>query len=137
MSKTDKTNPWWVGRPWEPLHRYNCRDYRGLYVQRVAEYVDCDLPDEPPKRYDRKARWRGRPTGCFWEPEWPNYYSKTGNKHWARERHVQEFANRQERGIRAAWRDTVRLLKATPVDLVDDIPLPDPRHRHFALWDRW
>lgn len=56
---------------------------------------------------------------------------------------VQYRANRQERALRAADRaaaDRARhLLRAAgnAVDAAWDVEFPDPRHRHFAVWDSW
>lgn len=50
---------------------------------------------------------------------------------------VKEQGNQIERGIRAAWRGARQQLLQVDRDDLDDVELPDPRHRHFALWDRW
>ena len=153
MSKTDKTQPWWYGRPWEAWHHIRCVNYlpHGRHLgarNSITRDRPCDLPAEPPRRKLTDQRWPKRGQGCYWWPDAPNYYSRAGARFWPRPPSVQGQANQMERGIRAAWRMARReLLQVVPCrecgpgrncycDL-DDIELPDPRHRHFALWDRW
>jgi hypothetical protein len=134
MSRTDKTNPWWVGAWWEPSHHHSCPDYRGWWP--TTDHNPCDLPDQPPNGppQRRRAGTRSR-ARCTWWPDSPSPYSDAGKTLFGRGRHVRTAANLQERGIRAAWRTTARTLAGTRLDLVDDVALPDPRHRHYALWD--
>lgn len=151
MSKTDKTNPIWVGREWEPLHRLACREYvpRPRW-RRVSRYEPCNLPDEPPARYERWS-WRKGRDACIWEPILPSAYHGEGAREWKRPRAVRENANKIERRIRTEWRDHRRKLLSSRIcaenipgccclhDLLneDDLVPPDPRHRNYALWDMW
>jgi hypothetical protein len=53
------------------------------------------------------------------------------------------ISNRQERGLRAADRvmdRRVRQMLRGAQDAVEaawDVDFPDPRHRHFGVWDSW
>lgn len=53
------------------------------------------------------------------------------------------ISNRQERGLRAADRVRDRKVRAVlrgaqdAVEAAWDIEFPDPRHRHFGVWDSW
>lgn len=53
------------------------------------------------------------------------------------------ISNRQERGLRTADRAMdcrARAMLRSAGDLVEDawdIDFPDPRHRHFGVWDSW
>lgn len=141
MSRTTKTNPWWVGSWWEPSHRYGCPHRLHTSWQKpVTKWIGCDLPDEPPRRkLTPPHRWRALrgPGHCIWDPCGPWYYGREGRKHYGRTSRVGYGANRFERGVRAAWRDCAQGLRYTPLDDIDDVTLPDPRHRHFAIWDEW
>lgn len=154
MSRTDKTNPWWYDSEWEPLHNIRCPHYtprRFGSMIRDAQFV-CDLPEDPPKRRlteSRMVRFPPRNSRCYWWPDTVRYYSRQGIKYYGRPRHVKEQGNLIERGIRAAWivyrqkviasRVCVEGIAGCPClfDAVDEIDLPDPRHRRFALWDIW
>lgn len=150
MSKTDKTDPWWYGRDWEAVHHLRCVDYvpqpRLLGGRRwITRDRPCDLPPEPPQRKETPKRYPSR-QGCHWWPDIPSYYSRTGARFWPRPPSVQGQANQVERGIRAQWRTARQELLATQhchewqrgcYCCLDEVELPDPRHRHFALWDRW
>lgn len=52
-------------------------------------------------------------------------------------------SNRQERGLRAADRAMDRLARQVlrgsqdAVEEAWDLDFPDPRHRHFGVWDSW
>lgn len=136
MSHTDKTQPWWWNREWEPVHAVRCpnRPLHLSYHPTPDPNYRCDLPPAPSNHHPDTRR---RKSHCHWWPDTPNYYSDAGSRIWGRERHVKHTANLYERGIRAAWRNTAHRLLATGREDLDDIELPDPRHRHFALWDRW
>lgn len=135
MSKTDKTHPVWVGRQWKPEHGAYC-------VNRpdTRHGTDpCDLPAEPPNRHINRWNSYSQPYTCCWWPDLPNYYAgwPYRAKAYSRPRSIGCVANRTERGIRCAWRNTRQALLAAGRNDVDDIELPDPRHRHYALWDAW
>lgn len=132
MSKTDKTDPDWVRCQWEPWHHPRCVERS----DRKITYLDCDLPPEPERGHPIYISWRvtQKLRRCKWAPITPNYYSPEGYKFYGRHRHVHRDANLLERGTRAAWRDCAKKLLATPIDEIDDVMLPDPRHRHLALW---
>lgn len=156
MSRTYKTNPEWVGRDWVPVHHRTCEHYikvcSGIYTKSPKR--PCNLPVDPPRRWNRVRFWLGE--DCGWEPDLPRFYPYTNrpepeHKKWARPKSVAEQANRIERGIRAAWR-TYRQGSISSIiyciegcvdcpcrfdEAVHDTEPPDPRHRRFALWDRW
>lgn len=71
----------------------------------------------------------------MWWPVSPSYYTVRGRKLFGRGRHVRFAANLQERGARAAWRAAAVTLRAVRGDDVDDVVVPDPRHRRCALWE--
>lgn len=56
---------------------------------------------------------------------------------------VSEPARRLQRALRAAERATERQIRAVlraapdPVEQAWDVDFPDPRHRHFGVWDAW
>ncbi len=142
MSKTDKTDPAWIQAIWEDgwVAEHECNVAYGR--------EDCDLPPAPPKHYDRTpSRFRrGREHHCRWEPQMVGRYSYTLRYYRNASRGVAYVANQMERGIRARWRVAQQELLREPHCCeyqrgcycnLDDIELPDPRHRHFALWDRW
>lgn len=155
MSKTDKTNPIWVGREWEADHGYACELYvRGSnHIHPHSPRRPCNLPAEPPRRWVGFG-WHRRVISevpCTWEPILPSAYHGSGTGEWARPRAVHENANKIERRIRTEWRDHRQKLLASRIcveripgcdclnDLLneDDLVPPDPRHRNFALWDMW
>lgn len=141
MSRTDKTQPWWYGRPWEAIHHIRCVEYipgPGLSSARyITRDLPCTLPPEPPKRKLTDERWPKRGQYCHWWPDAPSYYSRSGARFWPRPPSVKGQGNMIEKGIRAAWRRARQELLSVQFDDLDDVVLPDPRHRHFALWDRW
>jgi hypothetical protein len=132
MSKTDKTDPDWVRCQWEAYHHPRCVKNPG----RRITYLDCDLPPEPRRGRPIPLTWRivAELSRCQWDPITPDYYSTSGRKFYGRGRHMGIAANLQERAIRAAWRAVAVELLAVRRDDVDDVVLPDPRHRHDALW---
>lgn len=135
MSRTHKTNPDWVGREWEPLHSLWCRDYiPRRQGQRVDHYKPCDLPDEPPHGPPVRVTWRGTrntATRCRWWPDLPNAYNRPGRKNYTWPT-VTAHRRLHERGIRAKWRLCRQEMLATPISDIDEIELPDPRHRRQA-----
>lgn len=142
MSKTDKTRPWWVDPDWWVPHH----DIRCLHYPLHFRGEDCDLPEEPPRRYNRTPARRytwlrkgGVPdaTRCTWEPHLVGGYGYTLHRYRNGHKGVREQSNLMEGGIRAAWRAARQELLAVQREDLDDVELPDPRHRHFALWDRW
>jgi hypothetical protein len=146
MSKTYKTNPWWVTAEWwRPVHDLRCENHTHIrcigHRRSGSEVLECDLPAEPVVQHFRTIGWRGRSHDvrprCRWEPDVPSYYSAAGARYWPRERYVKEQANQIERSIRAAWRTVRQELLQVSIGDLDDVELPDPRHRHFAMWDRW
>lgn len=145
MSRTHKTNPDWVGREWEPVHGNGCREAIGqsrlLRLRLVDPYEPCDLPDEPPHGPPIRVSWRGIVNGhgtrCAWWPDLPSAYRRPSSKQYPRGGRVGYAANRFERGVRTAWRDWAQQALAMPRGELDDIEPPDPRHRHFAMWDWW
>lgn len=154
MSRTDKTNPEWVGRDWKPVHSLECEDYisyhhPGYRLLDIRCRKPCDLSVEPPSRWSHPS-WRSRLWNCYWEPDFPRFYTDAPeHKRYARPATVAEQANKLERGIRTAWRNARQELLSSRIcvegipgcsclyDVVNDVNLPDPRHRRFALWDRW
>lgn len=56
-------------------------------------------------------------------------------------RYIGFFANRQERGLRAADRAVAQQVRhvvhSSGFDAAWDVDWQDPRHRHFAVWDSW
>jgi hypothetical protein len=69
-----------------------------------------------------------------WSPLTPSYYSKRVRKFYGRPRSRSQDENLFERGVRAAWRDCAKKLSGTPIGEIDEVVLPDPRHRHNVLW---
>jgi hypothetical protein len=137
MSRTDKTNPWWHGRKWEPDHALGCpnRPAHGYSSHhRGFGFRECDLPEQPPRRKLTPPRYRER--GCTWEPFAPHPYKLPGSKLWARGRYVSEISRAMEGGYRTAWLVTRQRLLQSPGH-TQDIDVINPNHRHFALWDRW
>lgn len=156
MSKTDKTNPVWVGREWEAVHGYACELYvRNAGVQPHNPRRLCNLPPNPPRRWlGFGQRGRGMyvwEVPCYWEPILPSAYRGPSTREWPRPRAVRENANKIERRIRTEWRDHRQKLLASRIcvegtpgccclhDLLNEDHLvpPDPRHRNYALWDMW
>lgn len=67
MAHTEKDQPHYVTAEWwQPCH-VGCRQVWPNRRWTVPPPHDCDLPPEPPGRYDRT----GTPGGhCRWEPDW-------------------------------------------------------------------
>jgi hypothetical protein len=160
MSKTYKTDPWWVkAELWEPVHNERCVDYgpRRRWQSGADPGFVCDLPADPVIRNPKRPHWAWSmyvrtnmpPEGftfCFWEPVSPSYYSDEGIKVYGREGGLNVDGNLYERGIRAQWRAARNRLLSTMGCYeyqpgcycgLDEDAIPDPRHRHYALWDRW
>lgn len=159
MSKTDKTDPWWhQATEWKPDHSWRCANLiqRGRWVPPPDPDYVCDLPDVPPKRKPIMPSWkRGRrlkeqlPEGfteCGWQPVIASAYSRNGRKIYGIEKHVHEQANHIERRIRMEWRVARQQLLGTMgcYELqpgcrcgLDEDAIPDPRHRHYAIWNMW
>jgi hypothetical protein len=141
MSKTYKTDPDWVRCWWEPWHHPNCvqrPDGQNTFLDHdLPVGIDCDLPVEPTRGRPVYLSWRTHAalSRCRWSPMTPNYYSTAGRKFYGRGRHIHLAANFRERGIRTAWRDCAKMLLALPIGEIEDVALPDPRHRRSALWD--
>lgn len=147
MSRTHKTNPWWVNREWEPSHHIRCPHYVPASQLTDPDFV-CDLPEEPPNRLLRLG-WHRGVTRCLWWPDGPFYYSRTGIKTYGRPSGVHEDANLMEGGVRTAWRGYRQRVLSSRIceegisgcdclfNVVGDLEPPDPRHRHYAIWDMW
>lgn len=150
LSRTDKTDPPWVDREWEAVHVRGCIHFslaRYIYgsTKKINAKIECGLPREPPRRYNNAVP---RQTSCHWEPDWPPCYRyEPGHRRYARPSAVHEQASQIERGIRGAWRNyrqralssriCVEHISGCPClyDVMNEETPPDPRHRHFALWD--
>lgn len=159
MSNTYKTDPWWVkAKEWEPVHNRLCPNRTPVHTYVWSGSPDpdfvCDLPEEPVVQNPRRPRsWRhsitdATPTGytaCWWEPVIGSYYGREGRKIYGVERGLHISGNLFERGVRAQWRKARgRLLGTigcqygdTCCCQLDEDCIPDPRHRHFAIWDRF
>ena len=124
MSRTDKTDPWWVvAEWWEP-----CHDQCPEAGRRVRE---CDLPAEPVVRHPGRRYRFGR--GCEWVPAWPDRIRdvRTGPPAWFVD-HV--WTSRTRARVRDDCRRAVKEYRATGE--VDVVP-PVDQHRHGAAWLWW
>lgn len=63
MSKTDKTNPWYVKQHYEHSYIEEKHDHR---------FGPCDLPPRPTEK--DTLSWQQ--TGCFWYPSFDYYRSR-------------------------------------------------------------
>lgn len=77
MSRTDKTDPWWVrATQWAPRHGHCERFHENEFAYFVffgaeKEPRECNLPAEPDIKRDGRQNWRTKDRQCRWLPVWP------------------------------------------------------------------
>lgn len=126
MSRTDKTNPYWVRAVWwKPVH-VGCA--MGNWKSRRQP---CDLPDAPvlahPSR-PRAGRW-----SCHWVPQWPwNYRLGYSTRH-VRGWFIDHRWNNPERvRVRDECLDMVKEFRGSGSVEHEFLSW---NHRHGARWD--
>lgn len=118
------------GNCWMSYHRlFTTMEWHSLYDLRypAAELAAADRDGRRPRPTKRRHRLEAY--------EYPRTYG-VGHT-------VSYRANRQERALRAADRAMDRLARSVlrgaqdAVEAAWDLDFPDPRHRHFGVWDSW
>jgi hypothetical protein len=116
VSKTDKTNPFWVQIKQNPELQKEVHDHRNGI---------CDLKfrDQP---------WRDRYSCNYYV----SYYSKNGRKIFGRcSAAEQSYRNEANGSARTQLRNTMSELRKMSLNDVYDHDVKNPHHRHQALWD--
>ena|SRR5215211_7696615 len=120
MSRTDKTNPYWVKLEQEPSSRVEHHDHRrGV----------CDIDEYDPKHNQYISYWHNH---CHYKLRYVNMYwffnVKPGVKH-IRPYHVRTERAKMRNKL-ADWK------KSTLEDIYDD-EFGNYQHRHSAQWEAW
>lgn len=124
MSKTYKTNPYWV------------KVNKAKTSKLVKEYHDhrnnpCDLD-----MYSGGPRcfwWQRREQKCGYDV---SYYGYRGG-FYSRPRRGKEISNIMEGSMRAGWRKAKHDLLKLDRDAVEDYDVKSYQHRHSALWEMY
>lgn len=135
MSHTDKTDPWRVrATHWEPSH-WRCENATWPYYASLVVQYECDIPDEPNAKRDRKRRsWNKGETRCHWDPVYP----PLGSHRWLTFAPVPKwFVDHRWNNVERTRERTqlAEIRKALRADRGTEVDFPCWQTRHGARWD--